>query len=90
MTVWRCQRKLASHPVPYTNSTKQNAGSETDNSSDDTESFLLWNMKVHYRVQRSPPTDRNLSHINPVHTLRLCLASGFFVSGVPPKTPYTP
>lgn len=41
---WRCQRKPDSHPVPYTNSMEQKAGWETDNSSVDTESFLLWNM----------------------------------------------
>ena len=66
---------------------------------------LLWNPKAYYHIHKSPPPVPILSLINPVHVprltswrsililssnLRLCLPSGLFSSGFPPKTLYAP
>jgi hypothetical protein len=32
---------------------------------------LLWNLKVHYRIQKSPPLVRTVRQMNPVHSLPL-------------------
>ena len=64
----------------------------------------LWNLKVHYRIHKCPPTVLILCQIDSVHTphptswrsslilsshLRLDLPSGLFPWGFPTKTLYT-
>jgi hypothetical protein len=47
---------------------EQSHSYETDSHSPSQEmSHLLWNLKAHYRDQKSPPLFSNLSQMNPVH-----------------------
>jgi hypothetical protein len=66
---------------------------------------IVWNPKVHYRIQNGPPPVPILSRINPVHAphsaswrsililsshLSLCLQSGFLPSGITTTILYAP
>jgi len=66
------------HPLFMTNSIKQSPW-ETNSSSGSQEiSQLLWNLKIHYCVHKSPPLVPILSQMNPLHTFPPCFSKIHF------------
>jgi hypothetical protein len=61
LTSWLKTNKL-------TNSMKPILSYET-NTRSGTEEFSIWNLKVHYRVHKSPPRIHTSSHMNLIHIL---------------------
>jgi hypothetical protein len=86
---------------PITNSVVQSRSWEANSFSASQEvTRQLWNLKVHYRIHKSPPPANILSQLNPVHaprliswrsiSIRLGLPSGLLPSDLPTKILYVP
>ena len=102
----RISLSLKSLLLGLTNSMEQSPSWEANRSSDSQEiPRVIWNLKVHYRIHKSPPPVPILSHINPVHAphptswrsililsshLRLGLPNGLLPSSLSTKILYVP
>jgi len=57
------------HFIPLSKSTVQSPWKPDSHSASEETPYLLWNQKVHYRVNNSPPLAHILSQTNPVHKI---------------------